>query len=317
VRLVRVIDSHTGGEPTRVVIEGGPELGAGPLAERRDRFRSQFDPYRSAIVGEPRGSEAMVGALLCAPEDRSCDTGVIFFDNAGYLGMCGHGTIGLVATLRHLGRAGAGRLRIETPVGVVAAESREDGRVRVVNVPSYRHAAGVTVDVEGHGPVTGDVAFGGNWFFLTEAGSVDLSLANVAALTRFAALTRKSLLRAGVRGAGGAEVDHVEIFGPSPTPGLSSRSFVLCPGYAYDRSPCGTGTSAKLACLQAEGRLRAGEVWRQESVTGSVFEGRFTEDPAQAGRIIPEITGSAHITGEGTLLLDDRDPLCWGIRGAS
>jgi 4-hydroxyproline epimerase len=256
----------------------------------------------------------VVGALLCEPEDSGCETGVIFFDNAGYLGMCGHGTIGLVVTLHHLGRVTTGRLRVETPVGVVAAELREDGRVTVTNVASYRHAAGVTVEVPGHGPVTGDVAWGGNWFFLTAAPGLEISLANLAALTSFAGRTRRALFEAGLRGDDGAEIDHVELFGPSPTAGASSRNFVLCPGYAYDRSPCGTGTSAKLACLMADGTLRPGEVWRQESVTGSVFEGRFTLDPAQDGRIIPEITGAAHVTGEATLFLDERDPLCWGIR---
>jgi 4-hydroxyproline epimerase len=197
---------------------------------------------------------------------------------------------------------------------VVAAELREDGRVTVTNVASYRHAAGVTVEVPGHGPVTGDVAWGGNWFFLTAAPGLEISLANLAALTSFAGRTRRALFEAGLRGDDGAEVDHVELFGPSPTAGASSRNFVLCPGYAYDRSPCGTGTSAKLACLMADGTLRPGEVWRQESVTGSVFEGRFALDPAQDGRIIPEITGAAHVTGEATLFLDERDPLCWGIR---
>ena len=314
VRVIRVVDSHTGGEPTRVVVEGGPDLGRGSLAERRERFRTDFDRYRSAIVAEPRGSEAVVGALLCEPEDPGCESGVIFFDNAGYLGMCGHGTIGLVVTLAHLGRVTPGRLRIETPVGIVTAELREDGRVSVTSVASYRHQAGVTVEVEGHGQVRGDVAWGGNWFFLTTAEGMEISLDNVAALTSFARRTRQALVAAGVRGFGGAEIDHVELLGPSPTAGASARNFVLCPGYAYDRSPCGTGTSAKLACLHADGRLRPGEVWRQESVTGSVFEGRFTLDPAQAGRIIPEITGAAHVTAEATLFLDDRDPLGWGIR---
>ena len=309
-----MVDSHTGGEPTRVVLEGGPGLGAGPLAERRERFRTDFDHYRSAIVGEPRGPSAMVGALLSEPRDPGCRAGVIFFDNAGYLGMCGHGTIGFVVTLAHLGRITPGRHAIETPVGVVTARLHADQRVTVTNVPSYRYAAGVSVDVPGHGRVTGDVAWGGNWFFLVAEHGLSLSLDQVGSLTDYAGRVRQALFAAGVRGASGAEIDHVELFGPSPSKGADSRNFVLCPGNAYDRSACGTGTSAKLACLHAEGKLRPGEVWRQESVTGSVFEGRFTVDPHEMGRVVPEITGVAYITGEATLLLDERDPLGWGLR---
>jgi 4-hydroxyproline epimerase len=314
MRAIRVVDSHTGGEPTRVVLEGGPPLGdEGSVAERLDLFRAWHDRYRSAIVNEPRGSDALVGALLCEPRDPECAAGVIFFNNVGYLGMCGHGTIGLVVTLAHLGRLGPGVHRIETPVGVVAAEFHDDGRVTIGNVPSYRWAAGVSVDVPGRGRVTGDVAWGGNWFFLVHEHGLTLSLANVDALTAFGRQTRRALRAAKVTGADGAEIDHVELLGPSPR-GADGRSFVLCPGGAYDRSPCGTGTSATLACLHAEGTLRPGDVWRQESVTGSVFEGRFTVDPSDASRILPTITGTAHVTGEATLLLDDRDPLCWGIR---
>ena len=308
-----MVDSHTGGEPTRVVVEGGPGLGGGSLAERRERFRTDFDHYRTAIVGEPRASEATIGALLCEPTDPGCRAGVIFFDNAGYLGMCGHGAIGLVVTLAHLGTITPGRHTLETPVGVVTAELHADQKVTVTNVPSYRFAASVGVDVPGHGRVTGDVAWGGNWFFLVSDHGRALSLDQADALTDYGASIRLALLAAGVRGAAGAEVDHVELFGPSRS-GADSRSFVLCPGNAYDRSPCGTGTSAKLACLFADGKLRPGELWRQESITGSVFEGRFTADPRHAGHIVPEITGSAYITGEATLLVDERDPVGWGLR---
>lgn len=315
MRTIRVVDSHTGGEPTRVVLEGGPPLGdEGSVAERLDLFRARHDRYRSAIVNEPRGSDALVGALPCKPSAPGCAAGVIFFNNVGYLGMCGHGTIGLVATLAHLGRLQPGAHRIETPVGVVAAELHDDGRVTIGNVPSYRWTAGATVEVPGHGRVTGDVAWGGNWFFLVHEHGLAVSLASIDALTAFAWKVRRALKAAGVTGADGAEIDHVELLGPSPG-GADGRSFVLCPGGAYDRSPCGTGTSATLACLHADGKLRPGDVWRQESVTGSVFEGRFTLDPRDPRRILPSITGTAHVTGEATLVLDDRDPLCWGIRG--
>jgi 4-hydroxyproline epimerase len=314
MQRIRVVDSHTGGEPTRVVIEGGPDLGTGTLAARRELFRTRFDRYRSAIVGEPRASEATVGALLSESVDAGSRAGVIFFDNAGYLGMCGHGTIGLVATLAHLGRIGAGRHVLETPVGRVSAELHQDQRVTVTNVSSYRFATAVSVDVPGHGRVTGDVAWGGNWFFLVSEESRRLALDETRSLTDYAGRIRRALRDAGVRGASAAEVDHVELFGPSPDARGDSRSFVLCPGDAYDRSPCGTGTSAKLACLYADGKLRPGEVWRQESVTGSVFEGRFTVDPQRAGHVVPEITGIAYVTGEATLLVDERDPLGWGLR---
>jgi 4-hydroxyproline epimerase len=315
MRQVLVVDSHTGGEPTRVVVSGGPDLGNGPLAERLARFRAQHDSFRSAVVNEPRGSDVLVGALLATPNHPMCKAGVIFFNNVGYLGMCGHGTIGLVATLAHLGRIGMGLHRIETPVGIVTAELHDDGRITVGNVPSYRWAGGVRVDVPGHGPVTGDIAWGGNWFFLTHAPGLSLALANVEALTDFAWRLRQALAAAGITAEHGAEIDHIELLGPSPAPGVNARNFVLCPGKAYDRSPCGTGTSAKLACLHADGLLRPGQVWRQESLLGSVFDGTFELD--EDGRVLPRITGTAHVTAESTLLLDERDPLCWGIREGS
>jgi 4-hydroxyproline epimerase len=308
---VQVIDSHTGGEPTRVVVAGGPDLGGGTVAERAAIFRDRFDRFRSAVVCEPRGSDVLVGAVLVEPADCSAACGVIFFNNVGVLGMCGHGTIGLVVTLAHLGRIGPGDHRIETPVGEVTATLHADGRVSVRNVPSYRHRAGVTVEVPGVGPVTGDVAWGGNWFFLVKQQTEQLSRANVERLTDVTWRVRQALEAAGVTGADGGEIDHVELFGPPGDPANHSRNFVLCPGKAYDRSPCGTGTSAKLACLAADGVLKPGEVWRQESVIGSVFEGSY--QPA-GERVVPTITGRAWVTSEATLILDDADPFRDGIR---
>jgi 4-hydroxyproline epimerase len=313
VQSVKVVDSHTAGEPTRVVIEGGPDLGGGSVANRRERFRSDFDRFRSGIVNEPRGSDVLVGALLCEPSDASCAAGVIFFNNVGCIGMCGHGTIGLVVTLAHLGRIGVGTHRIETPVGVVTAKLHDRARVTVSNVPSYRFASKVKLDIPEYGEIVGDVAWGGNWFFLTEARGLAVSADNTAALTAFASHVRQALEAAGVRGANGAEIDHIELFGPASTPDLHSRSFVLCPGLAYDRSPCGTGTSAKLACLAADGKLRPGEVWRQESVIGTVFEASFTVDEQRRDGVLPHITGAAYVTAEATLVFDDADPLRWGI----
>ena len=310
-RRIKVIDSHTGGEPTRVVIAGGPDLGYDALSNRVERFRSYHDDFRCAVVNEPRGSEAVVGALLCPPVDDSCVTGVIFFNSVSYLGMCGHGTIGVVATLAHMNRIGPGKHRIETPVGVVIAELDGDGQVEVANVPSYRLAANVTVEVPGVGPVTGDVAWGGNWFFLVHDHAQELVLENLEKLMDFTRRVRDSLARAGITGRDGHEIDHVELFGPSQLAGVNSKNFVLCPGNAYDRSPCGTGTSAKLACLFADGKLGEGQVWRQESIVGSVFEGTVS---VRDNMVHPSIKGSAFITAESDLIVDERDPFSMGIR---
>jgi 4-hydroxyproline epimerase len=306
---IRVIDSHTGGEPTRLVLEGGPDLGQGPLAERLQRFRDRFDDYRSAIVNEPRGSAPLVGALLVKPHRPGCDFGVIFFNNVGYLGMCGHGTIGLIASLRRVGELVPGAVRIDTPVGAVEASLSADGRISVDNVVSYRAAHRVTVDVAGIGTVTGDVAWGGNWFFLISEHEQLIDLRHVEALTDFS-----WRVRAAINDQGHALVDHIELFAPSDRPGAHSRNFVLCPGKAYDRSPCGTGTSAKLACLAADGKLAEGDAWVQESLIGSTFVGRYRWHDRSRGEIVPTITGTAHVTGESTLHLDADDPFCWGIR---
>jgi 4-hydroxyproline epimerase len=306
---IKVVDSHTGGEPTRVVIEGGPDLGRGPIPERLALFKSTHDDFRSAVVNEPRGSDVIVGALLCEPVDPASAAGVIFFNNVGVLGMCGHGTIGLVTTLAHLGRIRPGAHRIETGVGIVTATLQESGEVSVANVPSFRTIRGAAVEVDGIGRVTGDVAWSGNWFFLVEHPGA-LELRDVDALTERAWRIRRALVRAGIAGEKGAEIDHIEFFSKSPTPGVHSRNFTLCPGGAYDRSPCGTGTSAKLACLAADGKLKEGEIWRQESIVGSVFEGwvRIAD-----GVVHPTIRGSAFVTAEATLLRDPRDPFASGI----
>ena len=311
MKAVRVIDSHTGGEPTRVVVEGGPDLGGGDLALRRERFRREHDAFRAGVVNEPRGSEVIVGALLCEPVDRGCAAGVVFFNNVGVIGMCGHGTIGLAVTLAHLGRISPGKHRIETPVGAVSVELHDVHRVSVANVPSYRHAADVAVQVPDYDVVTGDVAWGGNWFFLVPTPGLDIVPSNIERLSAFARRVRASLAAQGVRGDDGAEIDHVEIYAPLAASARGSRNFVLCPGDAYDRSPCGTGTSAKLACLAARGELAPGEPWRQESVIGTVFDASYAR--GRDDRVHPTITGSAYVTAEATLLFDDDDPLRFGI----
>ncbi len=308
MKSIRVLDSHTGGEPTRLVLDGGPDLGTGPLDERVTRFQKNFDRYRSAIVNEPRGSDVVVGALLVPPHRAGCDLGVIFFNNVGYLGMCGHGTIGLVASLAHLGRLKPGRVAIDTPVGAITAELHADGRVSVGNVASHRAAKNIAVQIPDHGEVRGDIAWGGNWFFLVEQHGLRLELANLDALLDF---TKRARVAVNVQGF--PLVDHVELF--VPTPAGKSCNFVLCPGGAYDRSPCGTGTSAKLACLAADGKLAEGAEWTQESIIGSRFTGRYRWLDRAKGIVAPTITGEAHVCAEATLLLDERDPFCWGIRG--
>lgn len=309
MQKIHVLDSHTGGEPTRVVLDGGPDLGTGPLVDRVRRFREQFDHYRSAIVNEPRGSNVIVGALLVPPSDPTCQAGVIFFNNVGYLGMCGHGTIGLAVTLAHLGRLQPGDLRIDTPVGPVTATLHPDGSVSVANVPSYRKVKAAKIDVPGVGPVTGDVAWAGNWFFLVGDHGQALDLARVEALTDYSWRIRQA-----VNAQGYPEVDHVELFGPPAAADAHSRNFVLCPGKAYDRSPCGTGTSAKLACLAADGKLAEDQPWIQESILGSRFTGRYRWIDRTAGTIAPVVTGTAHVNAEATLLIDETDPFRWGIR---
>ena len=308
---IACVDSHTGGEPTRVVLSGFPDLGQLPLDEVVRVLRAQHDRYRQAAVCEPRGNDVIVGALLLPPRQTGSLASVVFFNNVGYLGMCGHGTIGLMATLEHLGRVGPGTYAIDTPVGTVQVHLHGQGVVSVANVPAYRHHAGITLEVPGYGTVQGDVAWGGNWFFLCSGPQQPaLRVDAVEDLTRYAWAIRQQLQAQGITGRDGAEIDHIELVGPAQEAANSGRNFVLCPGRAYDRSPCGTGTSAKLACLAADGDLAEGEVWRQESVLGSVFEGRFERGN---GQVLPTIRGQAHICAELSLLLDPQDPFCWGV----
>jgi 4-hydroxyproline epimerase len=302
---VPFVDSHTAGEPTRVILEAPFDLGPGSLAERREIFAAKYDSYRRAFCTEPRAGDTTVGALLVPPFDPTCSTGVIFFNNAGYLNMCGHGTIGLVRTLEYLGRLQPGSHRIDTPVGAVGTTLHADGRVSIENVAAYRAEKDFVVSVDGLGKVAGDIAWGGNWFFLIENHGLEIALQNRAALMDYCLCVKEALaLRPETR-----NVDHIELFGPSDI--ADSRNFVLCPGGAYDRSPCGTGTSAKLACLCADGKLSPGQIWRQESVIGTVFEATYRLDGT--GSTIPTITGSAFVNAKGDIVLDEQDPFQFGI----
>lgn len=310
IQRIQVIDSHTAGEPTRCIISGAPDLGRGTLAERMEWFRRDHDWVRQAVVCEPRGSDVVVGAWLLEPDTPGCAAAVIYFNNVGYLGMCGHGTIGVAATLAHLGRIGPGLHSLQTPVGIVKIDLQSPYTAVIENVQAYRHAAGVELPIPGHGSVTGDIAWGGNWFFLVEKHGQLLDLKNVDTLTDFTWKIRTQLAANGITGANGAEIDHIELFGAPQNAGNHSRNFVLCPGKAYDRSPCGTGTSAKMACLVAAGKLKPGEVWRQEGILDTVFEGIVR---IENGAIIPSIKGSAYVTAESTLLFDAEDPFRNGI----
>ncbi len=308
---IEVVDTHTEGEPTRVIHAGGPDLGSGSMADRLAVFRERYDHIRTAVVCEPRGSDVMVGAIVLEPVDRSNAAGVIFFNNAGYLGMCGHGTIGTAIALKHLGRIGPGEHRLETPVGVVSITVDAGARVTVDNVESRRTLKNVSVNVPGIGGVTGDVAWGGNWFFLIHEHQESIELANVERLTDFSWRVRKALAAAGIMGDDGGEIDHIELFAPSRRSGIDGKNFVLCPGKAYDRSPCGTGTSAKLACLAADGKLGEGAIWRQEGIVGGVFEGsvRIVD-----GKILPRISGTAYVNAVASIVLDPDDPFVYGIK---
>ena len=307
---MRFIQTHTGGEPTHIIVDANLDLGSGSMADRRKVFREKYDHIRTAITHEPRGSEVVVGAVLCEPTTPGAVAGVIFFNNVDVLWMCGHGTIGVAVDLAHLGRIGLGRHQLDTPVGTVEFELFEGGRVTIKNVASYRHATNVPVEVPGHGVVHGDIAWGGNWFFLVSDHGQQLTLDNVDALTNFSWRIRQALEANNITGAEDGEIDHIELFGPPADSVNDSRNFVLCPGKAYDRSPCGTGTSAKLACLAADGKLQPGETWRQESIVGSLFEGRYE---LAEGQCIPEITGTAYVNGDVTMIFDENDPFRFGI----
>jgi 4-hydroxyproline epimerase len=309
-KRVRILDSHTEGEPTRVIVEGGPDLGNGPLEDRLEIFRSRHDHFRSAITMEPRGSEIIVGALLCEPTNPECVAAVLFFNDVGYLGMCGHGTIGVIQSLAHLGRIQPGKHKIETPVGEVETELKSDGSVTVRNVPSYRYRAAVPVDVPGIGTLVGDIAWGGNWFFLIGEHPFELKTIHRAEILAATHAIRAALAASGITGKDGALIDHIELFSKPEHAENSSRNFVLCPGASFDRSPCGTGTSAKMACLYADGKLLEGQIWRQEGFLGTHFTGWIE---AQGEAVLPTIQGRAWITAEAVHIFEDDDPFAGGI----
>ena len=309
LRMMRVVDSHTAGQPTRVIVEGGPDLGSQSLADQRERLRTQFDRFRSAVVGEPRGSDALVGAILCKPADPSCETGVIFFDNAGYLDVSGHGMIGLAVTLEYLGRFNTGVHRVETPAGIVTVEIHPIGDISIQNVPSYRDKKDIHLNVNGS-TVSGDVAWGGSWCFLVNDHHEEINAANVDRLTDAARSIRRALAEERITGRNGEEITDIAFFGPPQRRDANSKNFVLRSGRSYRRSPGGTVLSAKLACLYADGAIAEGQTWRQESITGTIFDGTVN---VVDSAVLPTIRSTAHVTAESMLIVDERDPYCWGL----
>lgn len=308
---MRVIDSHTAGEPTRVILGGGPNLGQGSIAERARVLETKHSDFCAAVLREPRGHDALIGALLVEPSEPGCVAGVIFFNTLQNLGMCGHASIGLAVTLADQGIIAPGSHRIDTPVGVVTIVLKDDNLVSVSNVESYRLHKDVRVAVDGLGEISGDVAWGGNWFFLVKDVPVEIAAKNIRRLTDVALDIRSALERDGITGSDGAWIDHIELFGPPDNADAQSKNFVLCPGGSYDRSPCGTGCSAKMACLAADGAWLEGRDWIQESVIGSTY--RVSYQRAEEGRIIASIEGRAFVTSEAVLRFDSNDPYRFGI----
>lgn len=308
---MHVIDSHTGGMPTRVILDGGPNLGTGSLKQRADSLASEHEAFYKSVLLEPRGQPGMVAALMVPPVDPDCAAGVIYFDADAVLGMCGHGTIGLAVTLAHLGRIKPGISKIETPAGVITIDLLDQNTVRVTNVESRRVHKSVTVDTAEYGQITGDVAYGGNWFFIVDPSPIPVVPGNIRTLTDRAIAIREACLDQAIGGEAGEPVDHVIFQGASDTPGVHSRNFVLCPDDNYDRSPCGTGSSARLACLAADGLLSPDTEIQQESIIGSPYT--LSYQPGPKGGVVPALTGQAHIIADGQLYFAENDPFKLGV----
>ncbi|GIX00771.1 MAG: 4-hydroxyproline epimerase [Pirellulaceae bacterium] len=312
-RQLRFIDTHTGGEPTRVLIDAPTELCSGSPEEVRQRLADQQDWLRQACILPPRGNEIIVGAIVTPAWRPSSDAGVVFFNNVGYLGMCGHGTIGVAVALHGIGRLPLGPFQFDTPVGMVRGELLSAARASFENVPARLYQTDVTLRIEGR-EITGHIAWGGNWFFLVEQHGEELEPARIPRLTALCQRIAEELRRSGITGEGNAWIDHIELLGPPSDPARAdSRNFVLCPGGEFDRSPCGTGTSAKLAWMAASGLLPPHTPMRQESIIGSIFTASYRPCDDNPHAIVPTIEGEAYLTAEGKLVFDPEDPFCLGI----
>jgi 4-hydroxyproline epimerase len=311
---LRVLDSHTIGEPTRLVIDewcaASLDLGTGSVRQRRDVFRERYDHLRRAIVADPRGVEAMVGVVLVPPTDPSCDLGAIYFNRVGYLDMCGHATIGLAVSLGHLGRISPGPFRLETPAGVVGVQWHGGTSVSFQCVSPRRIHRGLVVRCADGTTVSGDVATSGLWFFICRDHGLSIDTEAISQLRDKAWAIRRSLAAAGVTGDTGEVIDHIVLMGPPQDPANHARNFVLCPDGAFDRSPCGTATSALVGCLHDDDLLAEGALWRQESILGGVYEASINRS---GGVLMPTVRGQAWITAESTLHFAADDPYRTGL----
>jgi 4-hydroxyproline epimerase len=309
-----VVDSHTIGEPTRLVLDdafvAGLDLGTGSVFSRREVFRSRYDDVRRALVTDPRGVEAMVGVILVPPADPTCDLGAFYFNRVGYLDMCGHATIGLAVSLGHTGRITPGPFRMETPAGVVGVEWHGGSDASFQSVTPRRIHRGLSIRCPDGSIVTGDVATSGLWFFICRDHGLPVVPEAIPQLLERSWAIRRSLGAAGVTGDTGEVIDHIVLMGPPLDPANSARNFVLCPDGAFDRSPCGTATSALVGCLHEDVQLAEGAVWRQESILGGLYEASVR---TQAGVLVPTVRGRAWITAEATLQFSADDPYRAGL----
>ena len=329
-QVIQAVDSHTAGEPTRIVTGGLPPLAGASMAEKRTILQRDHDGLRRALVLEPRGHDAIVLAYLLPPCTPGAHLGVVFANDAGYLGMCGHGAIGVATVAVAMGMVAAvepvTEVVLDTPAGVVPCRVAVAGgkvkSVTITNVPSFLFAQRVVVPVHGFGKVAADIAYGDNWFAFVEADQLGLMVekTHLPVLMQAATAVREALVREGVRGrhperSGDEIVDHVKLFAPLAGDEPGARALTLCPGAAYDRSPCGTGTSAKLAVLHAKGELEIGAWFRSQSVLATEFRARVVRETRVGPHpaIVPEVTGSAWITGFPTFVLDPEDPCRFGI----
>jgi 4-hydroxyproline epimerase len=323
------VDAHTGGNPVRVVVGGGPLLPGVPMAEKRQIFMRDHDWVRRALMFEPRGHDVMSGSILYPSSREDCDLGVLYIEVTGCLPMCGHGTIGTVTVALEEGLVQPrtpGRLSLETPAGVVGVEYRQEGafveEVRLFNVPAYLHAEAVTLDVPGLGPLVVDVAYGGNYYAIVEPqpGWPGLDAVSARDLINWSPAVRAAAHAAVAPVHPEDErirnVTHVMWCGPARDSRAHARNAVFYGDAAIDRSPCGTGSSARMAQLTARGALQIGDTFVHESIIGSLFDCRV-ESAATVGNfaaIRPSVAGWARVTGHNTIFVDDRDPFAHGFQ---
>lgn len=322
------IDGHTCGNPVRLVSGGGPLLQGATMMERRAHFLAEYDWIRTGLMFEPRGHDVMSGSILYPPTRDDCDVAILFIETSGCLPMCGHGTIGTVTMAIENGLVKPktpGVLRLDTPAGLVVAEYRQEGEyveeVRITNVPSFLYAEGLTVDCPQLGEITVDVAYGGNFYAIVEPQKNFRDIADHSAgdLIAWSPVVRQRLNEkysfVHPDNPGINRLSHMLWTGAPRDPQAHARNAVFYGDKAIDRSPCGTGTSARMAQLHAKGRLKAGDDFVHESIIGSLFKGRVEREVEVAGRtgIVPSIGGWARMTGLNTIFLDDRDPFVKGF----